>query len=334
MGRRSGFFAALARASREAERAERRRMRAAVQEMRASHRLEAAQRKAQELYLAQLEVEEFESTIAALTSVHRECSVGINWHALTAHQPAVDRSESQRLQAQIASYQPTLWERLWKTTRRRDQLIADLQAAEANERAAWERAVIESNEIRQTATAVLSGNTDLYNRVIADTECLAELEEFGCLHRGGWVDPQTAWTSLRVGGPEIVPGVSKSLTKSGKLSTKKLPANQQMEHYQDFVCGVALRVARELCAMLPIQNVYCDVRAPVFDARTGLTPDELVLSVLCPAEVLNGARINFARVDASELVSSLRHEMKLTRGKGFLPVQSIMPVKALTSHQG
>ncbi len=296
--------------------------------------MEAAQRKAQELYFAKLEVEEFESTIAALTSVHRECSAAINWHALTAHQPTVDRSESQRLQAQIASYQPTLWERVWKSTKRRDQLAEALQLAEANERSAWDQAVAESNEIRQTAAAVLSGNTDLYNRVIADTECLAELEEFGCEHRGGWIDPQTAWTSMRVGGPEVVPGTSKSLTQSGKLTSKKLPANQQMEIYQDFVCGVALRVARELCAVLPLQNVFCDVRAPLFDSRTGTTSDVLVLSVLCPAEIINGVRINFARVDASDLVSSFRHEMKLTRGKGFMPVQSIMPVKALTSHHG
>ena len=78
MGSRSGFFATLARMSREAERDERRRMRAAVQEARASRRMEAAQRKAQELYLAKVEVEEYESTIAALTSVHRECSAAIN----------------------------------------------------------------------------------------------------------------------------------------------------------------------------------------------------------------------------------------------------------------
>lgn len=307
-------------------------MRVAVQGMRAAQRVEAAEHKAQELYFAQVEVEEFESTIAALTSVHRECSTGINWPALTTHQPAIDRSESLRLQAQIASFQPTFWERLWKDSKRPDQLVAAFQVAEENERVAWERAVVESNEIRHAAAAVLSGNTEFYNRVVADTECLAELEEFGCQHRGGWVDPQTAWTSMRVGGPEVVPAVSKSLTRSGKLSTKKLPANQQMEIYQDFVCGVALRVARELCAVLPLQNVYCDVRAPVFDSRTGTTPDLLVLSVLCPAEVTNEGSTNFARVDASDLVSSFRHEMKLTRGKGFLPVQSIMPVKALTSH--
>lgn len=93
-------------------------------------------------------------------------------------------------------------------------------------------------------------------------------------------------------------------------------------------------MARELCAVLPLQSVFCDVRAPLFDSRTGITSDALVLSVLCPAEIINGVRINFARVDASDLVSSFRHEMKLARGKGFMPVQSIMPVKALTSHHG
>lgn len=302
--------------------------------MRAAQRLEATQRKAQEQYLAQLEVEEYVSTIAALTSVHRECSRPVHWPSLSNKQPAVDRSESQSLEASLAAYRPSLWERLWGSTKRREELAAALAAARAREEAAWSHAVAEAEEVRRLAAHVLSGDTSAYNHVVEGSGCLDELREIGCEHRGGWVNAQMAWATIRVPGPEVVPSEAKSLTASGKLSTKRVPAAAQMDVYQDFVCGVALRVARELCAVLPLQGVYCDIRAPILDTRTGLTPDVIVLSVLCPADRLTGGRVNFDRVDASDLVTTFQHAMKLTRGKGFLPVESIAPVRSLTSNHG
>lgn len=309
-------------------------MRDAAASMRAARQVEAAQRKAQEQYYARMEVEEYESTVAALTSVHRECSPRIHWPALVQHQPTIDRSETQRLEAQLAAYRPTLWERLWSSTKRRDGLASDLLAAQARERDAWSQACAESEDIRRTASLVLAGDAEAYNHVVSSSGCLDELEEFGCQHRGGWLNPQTAWTVLKVGGPEIVPTESKSLTASGKLSTRKVPAAAQMETYQDFVCGVALRVARELSAVLPLQGVYCDVRAPLLDTRTGIVQDVVVLSVLCPADRLSQGRVNFDRVDASDLVTTFQHAMKLARGKGLQAVDSVAPVRALTSNHG
>ncbi len=309
-------------------------MRDAAASMKAARRLEAEQRKAQEMYLARLEVEEFESTIAALTSVHRECSAPIHWPTLLTPQATIDQSESRHLEAQLASYRPSFWERLWGSKKRRDDLLAALDTARAREREAWERANADASEVARVASLVLSGNTDAYNHVIESTGCLEELREFGCEPRGTWVDAQTAFVTIRVPGPEVVPSESKSLTASGRLSTKRVPANTHAEMYQDFVCGVALRTARELCSVLPLHGVFCDVRAPVFDSRSGQSPEILVLSVHCHAERLTSARVNFDRVDPSDLVTTFPHAMKLARGKGFQAVETIAPVRSVSSHHG
>lgn len=329
MGRRAGFFTTLARISREVERAERQRMREAAAQVRAHRQLATAERKLQEYRIAEAEVEEFESTLAALTSVHRECSSRIDWRQVAQQRPTCDRSASTRLHAEIAAFRPSFIERLFGSHKRREQLETALAAAEARESLAWQEANAEAEEMRRLAAAVLGGHIAAYDDVISATGCLDELAELGCQTTGRWLDSQTAWMTLRVGGSEMVPSEAKALTASGKLSTKRIPINRQQEIYQDFVCGAALRAARELSAVLPLSAVLCDVHAPVLDTSTGHTPDTVVLSVFCPSSRLSDGRVNFAMVDASDLVSTFKHSMKLVRGKGFRPVEALAPSRAM-----
>lgn len=306
-------------------------MREAAAQMRAASRLAAAERKAQEQYLAQLEVEEYESRIEALTSLHRECTARLDWNLLAAHSPVVDRTESSRLQAELMSFRPTFIERIFGSKKRHAALVASFDEAVAREDGAWREAVEEAAEVRQTAVRVLAGDRVAYNSVIEATHCLDELREFGCDPRGDWIDARTAEVSIRVGSVDVVPSEAKALTGSGKLSTKKLPAARQMEIYQDFVCGAALRAARELTAVLPLRGALCHVRAPVLDTRTGHCPEVVVLSVFCPTDRLTDPRVNFARVDASDFVSTFLHKMRLTKGKGFQQVESLPP-RGLEAH--
>jgi hypothetical protein len=54
---------------------------------------------------------------------------------------------------------------------------------------------------------------------------------------------------------------------------------------------------------------------------TGHLEDTCVLSVYCPRDKLD--RVNFQSVDASELVGSLLHAMRFSRGKGMSAVQPL-----------
>lgn len=333
MGRRAGFLSTMIRISRDAERAERRRMRDAAAQMRAIRQLTAEHRKAVEMQAAALEVEEFESTLAALSTVHRECSVPIDWMRVLHALPFVDCSRSGNVRASLESFSPTFFERIFGSAKRRQRLEHDLEAALAVEATEWDRLCAEVEEGKRIAARVLDGDTSAYTAAIEASGCLEELVELGCSPAGNWIDRHTAWTTVRVGGSEIVPSEAKALTGSGKLSSKRIPAGKQNEIYQDFVCGVALRVGRELTAVLPIRGVLCDVVAPALDTRTGNVGDAVILSVFCPADRLHSGGVNFDRVDASDLVSTFQHAMKLVRGKGFQPVASI-PVGSITGGVG
>jgi hypothetical protein len=104
-----------------------------------------------------------------------------------------------------------------------------------------------------------------------------------------------------------------SLTSTGKLSTKAMPRLQFVELYQDYVCSLVLRIARELHALLPIQASL--ITAFSTDGLPTLSP---VLSTVIRRSDL--ARLPFASLDPSDALDSLetRTNFKSSRRTGAL----------------
>lgn len=177
-------------------------------------------------------------------------------------------------------------------------------------------------ESRELALQVLKGDADAYEEAIRSTECLAELA--ATLGTGDMklrLTSDLAQLTLTADEATVVPSEQKTLSARGAVSTKKLPAARRMEIYQDYVCGAALRAAREVMAVTPLDAVLVHVEAPTLDTSTGHRVPRVILSVLCTRAELQG--INWDLVDASDLVGRLEHRMKLTRGKGFVPVEPL-----------
>ncbi|HZI07662.1 MAG TPA: hypothetical protein VEZ71_26835 [Archangium sp.] len=65
------------------------------------------------------------------------------------------------------------------------------------------------------------------------------------------------------------------------------------------------------------------MKCELLNSSTGHFEDSTVVSVYCPRERME--RLHFDRADASEVVSSFVHAMKLTRGKGLTAVQPLEP---------
>ena len=64
-----------------------------------------------------------------------------------------------------------------------------------------------------------------------------------------------------------------------------------------------------------------DVWCEVLNSATGHFDDAAILSVYCPRDGVSS--INFELADASDVVSSFVHRMKLSKGKGMLPVERL-----------
>lgn len=178
-------------------------------------------------------------------------------------------------------------------------------------------------ELHQLATAILSGQVDAYRRALEELEPLSELQEIGCGLEISFPDGLTAEIDLVVESEKVVPREAKSLTRSGKLSTKAIPQGKFQELYQDYVCGCALRCAREFFSFLPLQRVVVNVQATLLDSASGHSKLQTILTVAIARATLEG--MNFTAADPSDSMKLFPHRMGFKRSQGFFPIQALLP---------
>ncbi|GMV41593.1 MAG: hypothetical protein AMXMBFR64_33090 [Myxococcales bacterium] len=314
---------ALAAASRRAERESARRYRERERNMRESAKLAEKDR-------ARHEVELHDALIETLVSVHKDCSDPIDWKSLRdAAAPALpDRSSKNEDGARIEleGYRPGLFTRLFGlTARQRAKLEAAITEGRAMDDAAYRAACAahdeqraEWQEQRDLAARVLAGDLDAYVTVIQEMNPFAEIAGLGSSVSFSSDEATMIEATVRVNTDRVVPAESKSLLASGKLSVKAMTPARFNAIYQDYVCGAALRVARELLAILPVEAVDVTATVEGLDTATGRNDVKTILSVQVTRKV--ASMINFELADPSDCMKNFKHKMKFTKSGGFEPI--------------
>jgi hypothetical protein len=273
------------------------------------------QAKLSALEAARLEVDAFENALELLSSIHKEQSTAIDWSeyasVLPPHPPI--RLVRHELHALFSG----------------GHLDAALARDEHDHRDALAhhaRELIELKRLQGLARRILEGDTSAYLEAIAEISPIAELSALGSSVRTRTCGPQLIACDLRVKGQGTIPAQVKSLTTTGKVSTKAMPKARFHEIYQDYVCGCVLRLAREMFGLLPVRTVLVtamvEVTAPQADAETEIP----VLSVAMPREVL--ARLDFERIDPSDAMELFLHrgDAKAARRSGdFVAITPLVP---------
>ena len=126
---------------------------------------------------------------------------------------------------------------------------------------------------------------------------------------------------FRAKGSEVIPAISMSLTKTGVLSKKALTKTQYFDYLQDYVCSCAIRVARELFSVIPIDTVIVHAVDQIVNTATGQDEDCTILSVIFKRATFDG--INFDRIDPSDFIEANEHNMKFLKTTGFKPVERL-----------
>ena len=109
---------------------------------------------------------------------------------------------------------------------------------------------------------------------------------------------------------------------------------KELDVYRDYVCGLALRVARELLATLPIDEVVVDLWSVESSEGTSGHPgppgyrepaphaiNTRIVSIVCPRAAMES--VVWGTADASEVVDVLAHEMDFRPGEGFFEVPQV-----------
>ncbi len=176
-------------------------------------------------------------------------------------------------------------------------------------------------ENRTLAKRVVLGDATAYPEALQARGAFADLLNLGIAIDVTVESPKRLLIEVLCESDSLVPSVSRTLTSTGKLSEKNLPRARHQEIYQDHVCSVMLRVARECFAVLPIDMLLLNGKAEVGAKAGAARSSGTIYSVLIDRQQFE--RLNFAALDPSDAISDFPHrgDFKASRKAGaFSPV--------------
>jgi hypothetical protein len=303
-----------------------------VREQRRQEKHDRERAAAEAKLLAANEAEQFETYLVNLVSLHHECPSACDWKAILAAQPPppATRGDGQEVAARaaLASYRPSLLERLSGGARRRraelERLVTDGRTADDREfDAARERHRSECASVaasKTLAARVLSRDCAAYKDALSSAGALEDLVAFGTATRIDGVEQDVVAIGCTL-DDEIVPREEVKLSSSGKLTTKEMASGRFWTLYQDHVCSAALRIAREVFEVLPVSRVVVNIQGRQLDTTTGHMEPVTLLAVNIPRERLGV--LNLEQLDPSDSMKNFQHRMKFKKTAGFTPVDAM-----------
>jgi hypothetical protein len=286
------------------------------------------QAKLSELEQARLEVETHENALDVLLSVHKESSATFDWDAYACALPPHETPRLARHEL-AAQLQQVLLDIMQPDGATAEALEAARLLDEREHQAAradYEKELARWEKLRSLARRVLAGEASGYYEAVTEFSAFDEISNLGSSIDVRVYGSNLFKCVLKVNGRDILPTEVKTLTVSGKVSTKPTPRARFNEIYQDYVCGCVLRVAREVFALLPIRTILVTATVDGIDPRTGRPIDMPVVSVAVTREVIE--HLDFERLDPSDALENFMHRGKVeaSRKSGeFVPIEPLTP---------
>ncbi len=149
------------------------------------------------------------------------------------------------------------------------------------------------------AEDILNGNIDTYLQLIYEVNPLDDLLAYGGEFQFG---------TDQASKIEVEFVVNESALSEAKTQLTTEDFNDLL---QDYICSTAIRIARDMFALLPIQNTLVHA----------VYQDTLVLSVDYSRSILNKVKLQFS--DPSDVTEKFMHNMNFSKFSGFEPIQVI-----------
>ena len=268
--------------------------------------------------------------MTSLVSLHTQGVMPMDWHAVaTAPQPSppppVTASE-QLARADLASYTPGFTDKLFgKAKRRVAELELAVEAARQDDARATQHALADhANAIQQwqyhqqLAQRMIARDTAAYHEVLdawSITEGLSTLGAQTIIQR---LEPNGIQYLVGIDAESNVPEIELRLTKTGKMSQKKMAVGKRWEVIQDHVCSAGLRLLSDSFALLCIDRVVVNVGGTAVNPATGHLEPVTWLALHATRGAFS--QINPHAVDPSDSMVNFDARMQFRKTKGFTPV--------------
>jgi hypothetical protein len=307
------------------EASERRQVREAQRHQRELARRAQELAKLSEQEQARLEVDSFENQLELLLSVHKEQSEAWDWEAFIAALPPPppqrarhnERKARQRLAVLLRSEKEAAEAEIEQAIAQDEQKFSDAVQAFQDETAELDR-------MRALAKRILAGEHKAYSEVLAELSPFAEISNLGSAIQFTVHSAKVVECALKVNGKQAIPAETKTLTATGKVSTKPMAKKKFHDVYQDYLCGCLLRVARETFALLPVETVLLTATVDSIESRSGRAMELPVLSVVIHREAMS--KLDFDQLDPSDAIESFMHRGDFKASRKTETFQHIQPI--------
>jgi hypothetical protein len=171
------------------------------------------------------------------------------------------------------------------------------------------------------AKRVLNSDAPAMLDVLNDKNPFAAIAEIGTEIRFEVDGTGVLSASANVHSEEIVPNEEFGFYKSGKVSAKKMTRSKYYEIYQDYICSVVLRIARETYSLLPVDIFIVTAVDELLKTETGKMEVQPILSVCLHRSTLES--LDFERIDPSNAMRNFIHNMDFKKTQGFKPISVV-----------
>lgn len=289
--------------------------------------------KMEELEQASFEVEEYENYIDNIKSLHKEFSQKINWEELINKEkpskPKFNEEKIKSLTYEVENYKGTFFQRLFNTVEKNKQKlernILQLKKEEElkykEELKDYDLLLLKIEKDKKDAEKVIKHDETTISNLINEINPFEEIDKLGTkikfFFSNGILN-----VDLNVHSTNIIPSETKSLLKSGKLSTKKMTKGNYNELYQDYVSSAVLRVAREIFNLFPLNEIIVTAKDELLNSKTGHKELEPILSVYIVRNTFENLNLN--NIDPSDSMENFIHNMNFKKTIGFLSVDKVV----------
>lgn len=259
-------------------------------------------------------VNEYETYIHNITHLYLNPVPEIDWNELlTSTSPYSQSSKEDQVESEENAYKPGFLAKHFKmfNPESNGTFQKELDQAKAEDQKVYEK----WQNLKEEAQGVLSGDTAVMEEVIETGDTFTSAENLLTSHSVSVKSPISCQVDLTVNFSDVIPNESYSLTKTGRLSKRKMSKTNYYSLCEDFVCSLALDIARNIFNSLPIQEVLVNIQNQSLDTSTGKNLQDTVLSVLI--ERTEFSNLNLDAIDASDSMDNFEHHMKFLKTKGL-----------------
>lgn len=260
---------------------------------------------------------EHEELVQMLVSVHRTCADPLDWSLVAALAPPLpprhpNKNEKLAQQA-YDSYRPSLPARLFGRVRHERRalknriaegwVLDDKLATERNARHEAELAL--HAETTGLALRVLAREPAAYAQALEQYQPLAATGVFGQRAVMTAMTTRSHAVRLLVKPFDVLPRDRVRQLASGRIAVEPYPQPDHVRLLREHVCSAGLRVAREMFALLPLEEVIVTVVDDTPDAASGEARRRTMLRFGASRADIDA--FDFYEVDSVEAMMRLWH---------------------------